>query len=123
MLFVMLQDSFHLAKLKKKFTKSSNPYKDEFLLCLSQMNKDKGGDDDDDDTFEKYTSEWISLVDRGGLFNVRQDVLIFTHSVEFQVRQHLTSLVLQQGSLTKEDIIDEVIDDLDVQYSLVLYCC
>ncbi len=24
-------------KLKKKFTKSSHPYKDEFLLCLSQM--------------------------------------------------------------------------------------
>ncbi len=37
-------------KLKKKFTKSSHPYKDEFLLCLSQMNKDKGGDVDDDDT-------------------------------------------------------------------------
>ncbi len=37
------------------------------------------------------------------------------YSVEFQVRQHLTSLVLQQGSLTKEGIIDEVIDDLDVQ--------
>ncbi len=63
------------------------------------------------------------LVDHGGLFNVRQDVFIFPHSVEFQVRQHLTSLVLQQGSLTKEDIIDEVIDDLDVQYSLVLYFC
>ncbi len=46
-----------------------------------------------------------------GLFNVRQDI-----SVEFQVRQHLTSLVLQQGSLMKEGIIDEVIDDLDVQY-------
>ncbi len=56
------------------------------------------------------------VVDRGGLFNVRQDVFISPHSVEFQVRQHLTSLVLQQGSLTKEEIIDEDIDDLVVQY-------
>ncbi len=83
-------------KLKKKFTKSSHP---EFLLCLSQMNKDKGGDDDDDDTFEKYTS----LVDRGGLFNVR--------------------LVLQQGSLTKEDIIDEIIDDLETMALLNYFSC
>ena len=54
---------FDQFQLKKKFTKSSHPYKNEFLLCLSQMNKDKGGDVDDDDTFEKYTSEWISLVE------------------------------------------------------------
>ncbi len=52
------------------------------------------------------------LVDRGGLFNVRQDVFIFPHSVEFQVRQHLTHHLC----CSKEDIIDEVIDDLDVQY-------
>ncbi len=30
---------FNPFQLKKKLTKSSHPYKDEFLLCLSQMNK------------------------------------------------------------------------------------
>ncbi len=83
--------------LRKSSLKIPTPTK---MKCLRQMNKDKGGNDDDDDddydTFEKYTSEWISLVDRGGLFNIRQDVFISPHSVEFQVRQHLTSLVLQQ---------------------------
>ncbi len=62
------------------------------------MNKDKGGDDDDDnddddddddDTFEKYTSEWISLVDRGWLFNVRQDFPIVLNSKSGSILHHL----------------------------------
>ncbi len=58
------------------------------------MNKDIGGnddddDDDDDDTFEKYTSEWISLVDRGELFNVRQDFPIVLNSKSGSILHHL----------------------------------
>ncbi len=66
MLFVMLYDSFHLSlkKVHQKF-----PPLQRWILTVFKPN-DKGGDVDDDDTFEKYTSEWIILVDSGWL-NIR----------------------------------------------------
>lgn len=61
--------------LIKKFTKSSNshPFKSDYLLCLKKMSEEEG----DDESFLAYTKRWLSVVDRGGLFNINDDVYIF----------------------------------------------
>lgn len=104
-------------KLKKRFKKSSHPFKVEFLSCLDTMNNDDGSGSthDDVDSFETYTKKWISIINRGGLFQINHDVFVFFHSIEFEVRRHLQLLLLQQSLLSKDDIMDEVLNDLDVQ--------
>ena len=57
----------------------------------------------------------LSMIDRGGLFKINDDVFVFFHSIEFQVRKHL-ELIMQTQVLTSEAIVDEVLNDIDVQF-------
>ena len=62
-----------------------------------------------------YSKRWLSLIDRGGLFHVNNQVYVFFHSIEFEVRRHLKQLPLEKGS-TKKYVMDEILNDVDVQY-------
>lgn len=101
-------------KLKKKFKKSSHPFKLEYISCLENMSEESGTCEE---SIQQYADKWMKLIDRGGLLVVKEEVFAFFHSVEFEVRKHLQQLLLQTGrELTKENIMDEVTNDVDVQY-------
>lgn len=99
-------------KLKKRIDKGSHPYKKEFLLCLNNMSSEHGSCED---SLEMYTKRWTSLISRGGLFQISDKVYMFFHSMEYEAKRHLKQLTIEKG-FTKDYVVDEVMNDLDVQY-------
>ena len=69
--------------LRKKLERSSNPHKEEFILCLWSMCEDDSTCDD----FLSYTKAWISRVDRGGLFPVNNTAYLLFKQLEIEVQK------------------------------------
>ena len=55
------------------------------MLCLSDMN---GGNIDEDN----HTDEWLRKINRGGLWNVTDDIYDIIYNVTDNVRHHLYNL-------------------------------
>ena len=64
---------------------SKHILKDELCLCLSEMN------DVDPDEMEDESSEWISVIDRGGLKHVTNTTYSMFASMEIELRKHIQS--------------------------------
>jgi hypothetical protein len=80
-------------KLKKKYTKEAHPFKVEYLSCLNNMTDEQGRSCED--SLQLYMKRWMKLIDRGGLFKINDEVFIFFHSMELEVRKYLKSLIMQ----------------------------
>ena len=83
-----------LALLRKK-QKGTSEKSSQFLDCLSGM-----ADDGKDASFETYTTDWITAIDRGGLFHIKDDVYLLFREIEEFTRSKLTSLL---KSLLRDD--------------------
>lgn len=68
--------------LKKKFTKKAN-----FVAVLDVMHADE--DDDDSDNFLEYTTKWLAMVDRGGLYKVNDETFLLFRCMELTMRKYL----------------------------------
>jgi len=94
--------------LRKKIEASAAPLKEEMVLCLMSMVKDKS------DTSSGNCEEWTDLVDRGGLWHVRENTYSFFLSLEEEMRILLPSLLTEEKN--KERIIKELVLSEDVQF-------
>ena len=65
--------------LRKKIEASAHPLKEEMVLYLMSMVKDKS------DTSRGVCEEWTDLVDRGGLWHVRENTHSFFLSLEEEI--------------------------------------
>ena len=81
--------------LLRKNQKGTSEKSSQFLECLSAM-----AVDGNDASFETYTTEWITAIDRGGLFHVKDDAYLLFREIEEFTRAKLTSLL---KSLLRED--------------------
>ncbi len=91
--------------MRKKITKSSNPLKSDLLLCLFDLLDD--GDDDDHES-----TKWLESINRGGLTRVNNNTYEVFHSMECEIRRHLSGFQLpDQGTLTEAILANE-----DVQF-------
>ena len=61
------------------------------MVCLNQMVIIDVGDNSGD-TYLDYTKQWIDIVDRGGLVDIKNEFYCFLYEVEVQVRIHLLRL-------------------------------
>ena len=94
--------------LRKIIEASAHPLKEEMILCLMSMVKDKS------DTSEGHCEEWTNLVDRGGLWHVRENVFCFFLSLEEEIRMLLPSLLSEEKC--KERMNTELVRNEDVQF-------
>lgn len=102
-------------KLRQKFRKGTCKHSNQkaFLICLEKMTE---GSEDSDDTYIQYTKRWINAVDRGGLFRVSDEVFVLFHEIERMVRRFVTNLTSQSSRQDKQEIVDEIVSDDDVQF-------
>ena len=95
-------------QLRKKLERESHDLKEEMILCLLELTKDKTVKDGE------TSEEWIELIDKGGLCHIKETFQLFL-AFEYQVRDVLKSLEKPLPSC-KADIIKNIIIDDDVQF-------
>ena len=103
-------------KLRQKFKKATckHPNRKAFLVCLENMSE--GSEEENDDSYLEYTKKWINAIDHGGLFRVSDEVYVLFHEIERMVRKFIVNLVSQSTQQDKEEIIEEIVSDDDIQF-------
>ena len=96
--------------LRQKLERESHEFREEMILCLMELVKSQ-------DSEEPCTTdeEWTDLIDRGGLWRVKEFTYQFFHAVEDAVRDTLKKLA-HPVPPSKLDMIQKITDDEDVQF-------
>lgn len=97
--------------LRKKLETENHELKEEMILCLTELIKDKSSTREACETDE----EWKKKIDRGGLCYVKETTFQLFCAIEYQVRSVLNTLTNPQPP-AKVDIIKKTINDDDVQF-------
>lgn len=97
-----------------KISASSHPYRDLFVRCHSNMGY-KGGAPTEEENFQEFTKRWITAVNRGGLFFVKDEVYLVFSEMETKIRKHLAKLV-HQRKLDKAAVIKDIVLDDEIQF-------
>ncbi len=93
-------------KLLKKYQKKESDNAVHFVECLSNM-----ASLGEESSFYDYTLEWISSVDRGGLFSVNNSTFSFFKAIEIKTQE-----LLPQHLAAKHDLIKSIEEDDEVQF-------
>ena len=83
------------------------------VLCLASLVKENNSEECGSD------EEWLKLMDRGGLYHVKETMFQLFCAIESQVRSALEALT-KPCSPSKLDMIKKVIDDDDVQFYWII---
>lgn len=104
--------------LLKRFERHSKKY-EKYFECLGDM---AVGSDSSD--FLEYTKEWISKVNRGGLFPLNNQTFLLFSEVEKTTRTLLASRILNKRSITQDDVIEKIEKNEEVQFhwTLISHC-
>lgn len=97
-------------KLLKKIEKMAGRRAREYRECLSHM-----ANTGDDTSFYGYTLQWITSVNRGGLFVVNETSYHFFKSLEVKTQELLPQHLTGTASTSKDDLIKRIVDDDSVQ--------
>ena len=94
--------------LRKQLERSNHEMKEELVLCLMELTKDKDSNPCNTD------EEWTVQVDRGGLWYVKNTTYLLFVAIEEEVRKCLKQL--QAGSGHKSAIIKRVVESEEVEF-------
>ena len=105
-------------KLYNRFVKQPGEKAAAFVECIDHMRA--GGPTS---SLQEYTREWVEKVNRGGLFDVSDEAYNLFIAIEVAMLNRLTShlkssvwLEAGDGKQGKDEIIDHVVSDCDVQF-------
>ena len=72
----------------------------------------------------EYTKEWIKLVDRGKLFKINDESFHFFCELEKKVSACIHNVLSSGGQAQSEkaDVISNIVEDVDIQFSWLLLC-
>lgn len=76
----------------------------------------EGSQEESEDSYLDYTKRWIRAVDSGGLFRINDEMYVLFYEIEKKVQQFLVKLIGQSSQLDKEEIIEEIVTDDDIQF-------
>ena len=99
--------------LMRRHEKSSSEKSVSFVECLSSM-----AVDGEDSTLLEYTTNWISTINRGGLFEVNDMTYLLFREIEDNIRDKLKCRLqpFSSNCQDKEEIISSAIDDENIQF-------
>ena len=97
--------------LRKKLERESHEFKEEMVLCLMELVKHP----QDSEAKIETDEQWIDLIDRGGLWHVKEMTYQFFRSVEHVIREALMTIKNPTLPL-KQEMLKRVIEDNDVQF-------
>ena len=110
---------YTLRAVREKVKKESHPLKKEMVLAIMEM----VADEDEDNDEQGPSTEWISLVDQGGLWHVINETFMFFYAIEEVLRNHLTvSAISELSSGSKSAIGEAIVGNDDVAFFWCLAC-
>lgn len=92
--------------LQKKLPKSTHPLKEDLQLCLLDLLDD--GDEDDD-----ASTDWLDLVNRGGLTKVNNMTYELFLAMELELRRHLATA---QPTVLGDQVKQAIAKNEDVEF-------
>lgn len=95
--------------LRKKIENSSHALKEELVLCLMTLIKGKGFTED-----IGMAEEWTELLDRGGLWRIRETTFHFFCALEEEVQVQLK--FLPESASARKKMIKAILAGEDVQF-------
>ena len=101
-------------KLLKKYEKSSSDVAVSAVECLSSM-----AINGEESSLLEYTTQWTTLVNRGGLYEINDATYMLFRDIEMKVRTHLFTMFRTSTSSMedrRETVIKSVSNDTDVQF-------
>ena len=96
-------------KLRTKLERENHELKEEMILCLMDLVKDKNPHARESD------KEWTNLVDRGGLWHIKSTTYQLFYAIECQIRVAL-SVLLKPSPPSKAEMIKTIASNEDVQF-------
>lgn len=103
-------------KLLKKYKKLTTTTAANYVECLSNMTM-VTSETCREESFYDYTLEWISNVDRGGLFYINDDTFSFFKAIEIQTQECLAPhLRSRSSSDSKKELLTKIASDAEVQF-------
>lgn len=106
-------------KMKKKYEQKESADIHQTLLSMEEDTTRDEQDDDEHQTFLAYTCAWLTLINRGGLFAVRDEVYSFFLEMELCMYP-LLRRKLNAGDgreMSKMELIQAVECDEDVRFA------
>ena len=102
-----------LRKLRKVYEEKS------VAVCqfLMEMKEDEEDLEVNDDNLLSYTRSWIDITNRGGLYQVKDELYTFFQELEIAIYPLLRSRLEFGDSKTKEQVIRQVTEDEDVLFN------
>ena len=98
--------------LRRKLEKGSHPLKEELIIYLAKLVRSEGDSSEESGTAE----EWTELVDRGGLWKVRNTTFQVFLALEEGIRSSLHALVSDSTHTDKAKLIANLKSSEDVQF-------
>ena len=98
----------------KKYERVISEKSVSFVECLSAM-----AVNGEESTILKYTSQWVSKVNRGGLFEVNNMAYLLFRETEINLRDKLTKLLQPSATVQldrKEELITSTAQDDTIQF-------
>ena len=112
-----------MMKMKKRFDSKGMMDVSECLMSMREGTEEKGESNDANSYFE-YSRFWIDLVDRGGLFKVKDEVFKFFLELELCVYPSLQAALKSGSACNKDGLLQQIKVDEDVLFAwslLTLY--
>jgi len=94
--------------LRKQLERGNHAMKEELVLCLMELTKDKESDRRDSD------EEWTVRVDRGGLWYVKNTTYLLFVAIEEELRRKCLKQLT--GSGHKSAIIQSIVESEEVEF-------
>jgi len=95
--------------LRQALERENHPFKEEMVLCLMELVKDQDAEQAGTD------EEWTNLIDRGGLWHVKECTYQFFRAVEDVIRNDLKMLA-HPIPPSKPQMIQNITNDEDVKF-------
>ena len=95
----------------KKIRASDLPHKDDLIKCCQRLIKAHYSDDNG-----TTAEEWTDLIDRGGLYHVKETTFQFFVALEDEVRKYLGKLTSPHAVRVKDEFISNLCSCEDVQF-------
>ena len=97
--------------LRKKIERENTEIKEELVLCLMKLTKERNSEECGTD------EEWTKMIDRGGLWHVKETTYQQFCAIEDELRVHLQAITSTgKKSKGKAEMISNVIKSDDVQF-------
>ena len=105
--YVCKQDS-------KKLKSSTDPSKQDLFLCMEMLRCDSAVDSECETSED--SSLWMDIIDRGGLWHIKDDVFPVFYAMEEEVRRFIRNPSRKQSALDVKQLSNAILSCEDVLF-------